>query len=142
MLVKDIMITDVVTINPEDSVEEAYKAMKVHNIRRLPVVDIEGTLLGIVSDRDVRQVLVPWRSTVRQQEREFYFLARDHDVEDIMTTEVVAINPETTVAEAARLLHEYKFGGLPVVDEDRKVIGILTAIDLLGLLMEQMAEED
>lgn len=138
MLVKDLMTTEVITISPEAPVEEAYGLMKKHDIRRLPVVGLEGTLLGIVTDRDVRQVLIPWRSTIRRGEKDFYYLAGDKDVEDIMTREVITIGPEARVTEAARILHQHKFGGLPVVDQAGKVIGILTAVDLLSLLINKI----
>ncbi|MFQ5893711.1 MAG: CBS domain-containing protein, partial [Nitrospinota bacterium] len=60
MFVKDHMTTTVITASGETDVEEAYGLMQQNGIRRLPVVDSAGTLIGIVTDRDVRQVLIPW----------------------------------------------------------------------------------
>lgn len=138
MLAKDIMTTEVLTVPPETSAEEAYNLMKTNNIRSLPVVDPDEGLVGIVTDRDVRQVIIPWRTRHERRGREFYYLARDTDVEDIMTQEVVTITPETSVAEAARLIYQHKFGGLPVVDQEGEVVGIITTIDLIGLLIRKM----
>jgi len=138
MLAMNLMTRDVITVPLETGVEEAHELMKAYNIRRLPVVDSEGGLMGIVTDRDVRHVLIPWRSSKKGSQKEFYYLARDETVEEIMTTEVITIHPHTSVAEAARLIHQNKFGGLPVVDDEGLVVGIITAIDLIALLIEQM----
>jgi acetoin utilization protein AcuB len=141
MLVKNFMTREVVTVLPETGVEEAYRLMERHNIRRLPVVEEDGTLIGIVTETDVRQVLVPWRSSIkRRKEKKFYYLARDEIVEDIMTSEVITIKPNNSITEVARLLHEHKFGGIPVVDDDGKVIGIVTSIDLIALLIDKMED--
>jgi CBS domain-containing protein len=141
MLVKDLMIKEVVTVTPETGVEEAYRIMERHDIRRLPVVEEDGTLIGIVTETDARQVLVPWRSSIKKRrEKEFYYLARDETVEDIMTSDVITIKPNNRITEVARLLHEHKFGGLPVVDDDGRVIGIVTTIDLITLLIDKMED--
>ena len=75
MQVKDRMTTNVITASLKTDVEEAYLLMKTHSIRGLPVVDEEGTLLGIVTDRDTRQMLIPWKSS--KEEREFYYFASE-----------------------------------------------------------------
>ncbi len=136
MLIKDRMTTKVVTVSPDTDVEQAYNLMKTHGIRRLPVVDEEGTLIGIVTDRDVRQVLIPWKSS--KKDKEFYYLASEVPVSDVMTEDVITIRPHTDVAEAARIIYKHKIGGLPVVDEHRKVVGIITEMDLLAMFIEIM----
>jgi acetoin utilization protein AcuB len=136
MLVKDRMTTKVITVPPETDVEEAYHLMKKHGIRRLPVVDPDGCLIGIVTDRDLRQVLIPWKSS--QKDKEFYYLASEVPVRDVMTDNVLTISPHTDVADAARIIYKHKIGGLPVIDEDRKVVGIITEMDLLAMFIEIM----
>ncbi|MFQ6671864.1 MAG: CBS and ACT domain-containing protein [Candidatus Tectimicrobiota bacterium] len=130
------MTTNVITASPGIDVEEAYNLMQTNGIRRLPVVDSAGTLVGIVTDRDVRQVLIPWRSS--KEEREFYYFASEVKVEEIMTSDVVTVSPQTDIAEVARLIFNHRIGGLPVVDEEEKVVGIITAMDILAVFIEMM----
>ena len=136
MLVRDRMTTNVVTTSPDTDVEKAFELMKSRNIRRLPVVDAEGTLIGIVTDRDVRGVLIPWKSS--KEEREFYYFASEVRVKEIMTSDVVTVSPEADIAEVARLIHAHKIGGLPVVEDGNKVVGIITAMDILAMFIEIM----
>jgi acetoin utilization protein AcuB len=100
------------------------------------VVDPDGCLIGIVTDRDLRQVLIPWKSS--QKDKEFYYLASEVPVRDVMTDNVLTISPHTDVADAARIIYKHKIGGLPVIDEDRKVVGIITEMDLLAMFIEIM----
>jgi acetoin utilization protein AcuB len=136
MLVRERMTTDVITISPDADVETAYDLMKRHNIRRLPVVDANGALIGIVTDRDVRQVLIPWKSS--KEEREFYYFASEVTIGEIMTSDVVTIRPDTDISEVARLIHTHKIGGLPVVEDANKVVGMITAMDILAMFIEIM----
>lgn len=136
MLVKDRMTTNVITASLKTDVEEAYELMKKHSIRRLPVVDEEGALLGIVTDRDTRQMLIPWKSS--KEEREFYYFASEVTVGEIMTSDVITVRTNTDVAEVARLIYNHKIGGLPVVDDEKKVVGIITEMDILAMFIEMM----
>jgi acetoin utilization protein AcuB len=136
MLIKDRMTTKIITVTPETDVEESYNLMKKHGIRRLPVVDSQGTLIGIVTDRDIRQVLIPWKSS--KKDKEFYYLAGEVPIRDVMTEDVITIRPHTDVADAARIIYQQKIGGLPVVDENKKVVGIITEMDILEMFIEIM----
>lgn len=136
MLVRDRMTTDLITTSADTDVERAYELMKSHSIRRLPVVDADGALIGIVTDRDVRQVLIPWKSS--KEEREFYYFASELRVGEIMTRDVATVRPDMDIAEAARLIHNQKIGGLPVVGDGDRVVGIITAMDILAMFIEIM----
>lgn len=136
MLTKDRMTVKVITISADTDVEEAYGLMKKHGFRRLPVVEKDGTLVGLVTDRDLRQVLIPWKSS--KKDKEFYYLASEVPVSNVMTTDLITIRPHTDVAEAARLIYKHKIGGLPVVDEDFKLVGIITETDILEMFIEVM----
>ncbi len=131
MLTKEFMTTNVVTVLPTTSVEESYGYMKEYRIRHLPVVDRHGDLVGIVSDRDVRQALVTPSSDNDQASSEV-------TVGEIMTEKLFTVTPDTDIAEAASLIYFQKIGGLPVVDDEGKLVGIITAIDLLGLLIKMV----
>ena len=94
------------------------------------MVDRHGDLVGIVSDRDVRQAPVT-PSSDNQTSSEV-------TVGEIMTEKVFTVTPHTDIAEAASLIYFQKIGGLPVVDDEGKLVGIITAIDLLGLLIKMV----
>ena len=151
------MTVNVVTVSPETEVEFAYRLMKHLDIRNLPVVDQDGVLVGIVTDRDFRQVLVPtWMdkplsSRLRlagdeeqpsKINKESYRAPEDVTVAEVMTGDVIAVHPDTDMYEAIGIIYEHKFGALPVVDDERKVVGILTRTDLIAMLFEMMQPEE
>jgi acetoin utilization protein AcuB len=126
--VKDIMTRDPVTIRPEAPLVAALAAMREKQIRHLPVVDTEGRLVGIITDRDLRQAsLGRFRAVTEAQ--------HDLMVQDVMTCAVITIEPEATVARAAAVLFERRIGSLPVV-ENGQLTGIITERDLLKALAE------
>lgn len=151
------MTVNVVTVSPETEVEFAYRLMKKLDIRNLPVVDQDGVLVGIVTDRDFRQVLIPtWMdkplsSRLRlagdeeqpsKINKESYHAPEDVTVAEVMTGDVIAVHPDTDMYEAIGIIYEHKFGALPVVDDERKVVGILTRTDLIAMLFEMMQPEE
>jgi acetoin utilization protein AcuB len=107
------------TIQHDETVEMAQTKMVVNSIRHLPVMD-GGRLVGIISDRDVRGVLIPQRGNGGKKSNQTFYLPRDVKVE-----------------EAARLLVTHKIGCLPVVDKG-KVVGIITDTDILWVFCEIM----
>lgn len=149
----DIMTTNVITVSPETYVEEAYDLMKESRIRHLPVVDRDGALVGIVSDRDLRGVLVPFdedgttsppggevqaKPTSSGNEKKLSFHPSGVTVSEIMARDVFTVSPSTDIAEAASLIYFQKIGGLPVVDGEGRLTGIITAIDLISLLIKMV----
>ncbi len=131
MLVKYWMTADLVTVTPDTSVMKASQLMKQNNVRRLPVVDEKGALVGIVSDRDLKEAS-PSKATTLDV-HELYYLLSELKVKDIMTRQVVTIKPDDTVEKAAVIMLEHKITGLPVV-EDGKVVGILSQGDVFRVL--------
>jgi acetoin utilization protein AcuB len=132
MLVRDKMSRDVITITPDQSLRMARERLSKHGVRRLPVVR-DGKLVGIVTDRDVRQA---WASPATSlSTHELLYLLDRVTVAEVMTPQPLAVTPETSLVEAARLLHNRKIGGLPVV-EGGTVVGIITETDLLGAFIE------
>jgi len=135
MLVKHRMQTDPVTIRKEDTLRFAADMLKDKRIRTLPVVE-NRKVIGVVTDRDVRQA---WASSATSLEtRELYYLLEKVRVEEIMTKHPATVTPETTIEDAAKLLHDRKIGGLPVVDEKGLLMGIITETDILEVLLEVM----
>ena len=131
MLVKDWMTLDPITVTPDTSVMKASQLMKENNIRRLPVVDENGKVVGIVSDRDLKEAS-PSKATTLDV-HELYYLLSELKVKDIMSKKVYTIKPTDTVEKAAVIMLEHKITGLPVV-EDGKLVGILTQGDVFRVL--------
>ena len=134
MLVANWMTKDVYTITPDRSMMKASKFMKDKGISRLPVVDENGRIVGIISDRDVKDAS-PSKATTLDV-HELYYLLSEVKVQDIMTKKVVTIRDTETVEKAAVLMLEGNFGGLPVVDENDRVVGIITDTDIFKVLVE------
>lgn len=134
MLVANWMTKDVQTITADRSMMKASKLMKDNAISCVPVVDTDGRILGIVSDRDIKDAS-PSKATTLDM-HELYYLLSDIKVADIMTKKVVTIRADETVEKAAVLMLEGHFGSLPVVDEDNKVVGIITDTDVFRVLVE------
>lgn len=127
--VRDIMTTRPVTIGPEAPLGAALQAMREKEIRHLPVVDDGGRLVGILTDRDLRQASFARFRALREADR-------DLTVQDAMSWAVVTTHPEATTAQAAAVMFERRIGSLPVV-EDGRLVGILTERDLLAALMKE-----
>jgi acetoin utilization protein AcuB len=131
--VKDWMSRSAVTIHSDALVRGAVEMMKKRRIRHLPVVDREGHLVGIVTDRDLRQVV--FDPAVQERLGTLGDALSTLRVRDVMTWGVVIVHPESDVRHAARLMREQKIGALPVVDGDR-VVGILTETDVLRVFQD------
>ncbi len=132
MLVKDWMSKDPITINDDTSMMKAIHLMKQNRFRRLPVLH-DGRLVGIVSDRDLKEAS-PSKATTLDV-HELYYLLAELQVKDIMTRDPVTVSPEATVEDAAQLMLENTISGLPVVDDQGKVVGILTQSDVFRAFM-------
>ncbi len=128
MDVQDRMTKDPVTIREGETVQAAAELMRAHKIRHLPVVDTAKKLVGIVTDRDIRQILFAPR--MRARGMDLGTLAEQIMVGEIMSTPVVTTRPYAELADAATIMYERKFGALPVVEAGR-VVGILSEIDVL-----------
>ncbi len=132
-LVKDWRTPDPITIDPHTTLPEAGRLMKECKIRRLPVVE-NGRLVGIATLGDIREAS-PSNATSLSIYELNYLLSR-LTVDEIMTRDPIAIEPDTSIDAAARLMLERKIGGLPVV-EGGKVIGIITESDIFRLLVSE-----
>lgn len=127
------MTRDPVTAGPDDTLTRALQLTREHRIRHLPVVDAAGTLIGIVSDRDIR-LAMPSPFNVADAER-VDFLERT-PVSALMTREVVTTSSGEPVEDAAKLIRRHHIGALPVVDAAGRLEGILTETDLLDAFVQ------
>ncbi len=126
MYVRDIMVTNVVTIPSSTSVAEAGKIMEAHGVDRLPVVD-NGKLVGIVTSRRLEQVS-PSKATSLTMWELSYLLSKT-TVKEIMVKDVVTVTPDTTVEETVALAQRRRVGAVVVVEKG-KVVGISTTTDI------------
>jgi acetoin utilization protein AcuB len=133
MEVSDRMTKDPITIRASETSQAAAELMRGRKIRHLPVVDVAGKLVGIVTDRDIRQIL--FAPAMRTRVGEGTSLMEQVTVEEIMTSPAITTTPYADLADAAKIMHERKIGALPVVERGR-VVGILSEIDVLKAFYE------
>ncbi len=127
------MSTDVITISPDTSLPEAHQIMTTEEIRRLPVVDKDGKLVGIVTIGDIRSAEPS--SATSLSVWEMNYLLTNLKIEKIMTHNPRTIRVDATIGEAARTMLEYRVSGLPVVDDDHQVVGIITESDIFSMVV-------
>jgi acetoin utilization protein AcuB len=127
MLVQDYMSQPPVVISPNTPISDALMMMRERSIRRLPVVDPAGRLIGIVSDKDLLHA-EPSPATSLSIWEITYLLGRI-TVEQVMTRDVLTVGPTTPLEEAAQIMVDRKIGGLPVVEADQ-VLGVITETDI------------
>jgi len=119
-----------------DNLRAAVEHFRRGNYCCLPALDSDGRLVGIVTDRDVRQALnSPFVLHERRQDER---LLNQVLVEVCMTPDPITVRPETPVYEAARLMRTRKIGGLPVLDDAGTLVGIVTETDLLRAFEEAL----
>lgn len=136
MFVAKRMTPNPITITPKSTVADAFEMMRTHKFRRLPVVDDGGRLLGIVTDRDLREVSPSPATTLSIFELN-YLLAK-MQVKDVMKTDVITTRDDATLEEAALLMYNHKIGGLVVVNAEHKVVGIITETDIFKCFVDVM----
>lgn len=139
MFVKDQMTTPVLTLSPETPFQEALKLMREHRIRRIPIVDAKQKLVGIVSERDLLHAEPSPATSLSVWEMNY--LLWKLKVADVMSTKVITVTPLTTLQDAASLLIQYKIGGLPVVDANEHVVGIITETDIFKAFVAYLTAE-
>lgn len=132
-IVRHWMTPNPITITPQTTLPEAQRLMDEHYIRRLPVIK-QGNLVGIVTRGDIRAAQASNATTLSVCE--LNYLLDQIPAKEFMAYKPITISPDASIAEAARLMLQYKVGGLPVV-ENGELVGIITETDLCRLLMRQ-----
>ena len=132
MLVKNWMSKNVITIDADDSMQEAIKLLKEYKIRMLPVIK-KGKLVGIVTDRDIKQASASDATTL--DIHELIYLISKIQVKEIMTKDPITVPQDFTVEETAEVLLNNRISGVPVVDHLGNIVGIITQTDLFRVLI-------
>ncbi len=149
-VVRDFMETAPVTVSPDTSVEDVVRTLREHELPGVPVVEGDGKLAGIITEADLvlpddqgdlhiphyinlfggTVFLEPLGRFEQRLRKAFASTAAD-----MMTSDPVTVDPDTTVQEAARLIHRSGHNRLPVV-EDGRLVGLVTRLDVLGALAQ------
>jgi len=132
MLVGNWMSKDVITIDVDDSMHNAMKLMKKNAIRMLPVLK-KGKLVGIITDRDLKRSAASDATTL--DVHELLYLVSRLKVRNIMTKDPITVPQNFTVEETAEVLLKNKISGVPVVDQNGDVVGMITQTDLFLVLI-------
>jgi len=132
MLIKDWMTKNPITISDDTSMIKAIHIMNEHRFRRLPVVS-QGKLVGMVTDRDLKEAS-PSRATTLDV-HELYYLLAELQVSEIMSRNPVSVSQDDTVEHAAQIMLEHTISGLPVVNFEGHLAGIITQSDIFRAFM-------
>ncbi|MCB0107418.1 MAG: CBS domain-containing protein [Caldilineaceae bacterium] len=134
--VRHWMTAPAVTVQAQTSLLDAYNYMTENDIRRLPVTDKDGFLVGILTMSDILRT-VP--SFFQNEDLATDLLLQDQKVNQVMTADPISIEPDDTVQDAAEAMLEYQVSGLPVTSEGR-VVGVITESDIFRLVVKSWGE--
>ena len=134
--VRDCMSVDPATVGPKDSLQKVIGLLRRRDIRSVPVIE-NDRLIGIVTDRDVRQVAPAY--PLFRDEAEIRRYTENLTVTAAMTADPMTIAPDEPLVEAAKVLETYRISSMPVLDDGR-LVGMLTVTDVLRVFVEQNTE--
>jgi acetoin utilization protein AcuB len=126
------MSKNVITVDVNDSMQDAMKLLKENDIRMLPVMK-KAKLVGIVTDRDLKKASASDATTL--EVHELLYLLMKIKVKNIMTRDVITVPPDYTVEETAQVLQKNRISGAPVVAADGQLVGTITQTDLFRVLI-------
>ena len=132
MTVSKNMTINPVTTTPDMGVFEAFELMKSEGVQRLPVLDNDGNLVGIISEKNITSAAADRKVSIV----EFALLLSKIKVGDVMTKEVITVSVDDPVEMAARKMSDNDISILPVVDNNGKLVGVVSRSDLFRLLLE------
>lgn len=133
MLVGERMTRNPITVTEDTNIDDALHLMRERKVRRLPVLDHAGKMVGIVSDRDLLHASPSPATSLSVYE--LHYLLSKLTVKRVMSSPVITVSPDTPLEEAARIMADNKIGGLPVT-EAGKLVGIITETDIFKTLLE------
>ncbi len=136
MFVRNYMSTQIVTAHPRDGLHQTYYRMREHGIRHMPVLDKDDVLVGIITERDLRR---PEAVVDDGPNRAQYFrMDNETKVGEAMTRDPATTTPGSPLVEPLGPMIKYRYGAMPVLDDEGQVVGILTAVDMLRALRDKL----
>ena len=139
MLVRERMIGHPITIDADTSVTDALNFMRQNRVRRLPVLDKRGRLVGIVAEKDLLYASPSPATSLSVYE--IGYLLSKLKVQEIMTREVITVESNCPLEEAARIMIDHKIGGLPVV-AGGELVGLITETDIFRVFLEMLGARE
>ena len=133
ILAKQIMTTPVFTLAAAAPLSEAWQAIQTNRFRHIPILSKAGTLIGILSDRDLLRATIQMASTTSRK----IDSGAAAPVQKIMTTNILSATPDTEIRVIARVMFEERIGAMPLVNDQEKVVGILTRSDILRTVVNE-----
>lgn len=130
MIVEEIMQTNIITLSPNHSILDAHQLMLQHQVRHLPIINKDYQLVGIVSDRNIRDAAPSILSDSLEQKN-----LLKKPINSIMITDIITGHPLDFVEEIGAIFYEHKISCLPIVNKS-KLVGIITETDLLHTLIQ------
>jgi acetoin utilization protein AcuB len=138
MLVKYWMSKPVITIDINNSMNDAINLLKKHNIRTLPVMK-NDKLVGIVTDRDLKKASASDATSL--EIHELLYLISSIKIKDIMTKNPITVPLDYTIEETAEILLKHKISGVPVIDPENDITGIITKSDIFKIIISLTGAE-
>jgi acetoin utilization protein AcuB len=139
MLVGERMSHPVITVRKDIPIQDALNKMKVEGVRRFPVVDRRGHMIGLVSENDILHATPSEATTLSIWE--INYLLSKVTVERVMVKNIITVTPDTPLEEAARIMADNNVSGLPVT-RDNELVGIITETDLFKIFLEMLGARD
>jgi len=136
--VKAWMSSPAIVARDTETLPRAREILAAEGIRRLPVVNASGDLIGIVTEGDINRISDSPDSDVL--EYNLYYRVHDLPLREVMRRPVITVSPDTPLREAAHLMVAWRISGLPVLDHGR-IVGVITVTDLLRRIIEQEDRE-
>ncbi|MGQ9628020.1 MAG: CBS and ACT domain-containing protein [Anaerolineae bacterium] len=140
MLVYERMSKHPLTISEDTPISDALKRMRDEKVRRFPVLNKKGEMVGIVSEKDLLYASPSPATSLSVHE--LHYLLSKVTVKEVMTKEVITVSEDCPIEEAARIMVDNKIGGLPVVREDGQLVGIITETDIFKIMLELMGARE
>jgi acetoin utilization protein AcuB len=145
MSVVAIMSRNILSLGPSATVREAIRLIEDSEVRHLLVVDDDQRLLGIVSDRDLREFRIPLMVEIERfgdVDRDRTNELLDTAISEVMAAEVVSVDSSETITSVIDAMVEYKIGAVPVIDRhSEELVGIVSYVDVLRYARELIAAE-
>ena len=135
MHIRDYMSTNVISANLTDGLHQTFMRMQERGIRHMPVLDGKEKLAGIISDRDLRR---PNTLNDSPTHSEYYALDNSTKVQEVMTSSPDTVSADDDIHGALEILIEKRYGALPVVNAEHRVIGMISAVDLLRAFRDRL----
>jgi len=133
---KDIMITNVVTASPEEPLSKVEEKFRRRGIRHIPVVDDRNRVVGVFTRNDLARCLVPHKT-----EEGFSYDKEEMDqfmLKFVMAKDPTTLGPEDLLSHAVEIMARDKYGCIPIVKENKTMVGIVTQVDIMNLLLREL----